>query len=194
MLQSRLEGIDVFEPVALDSIARRVANVTGDARRALDIARRAVETRERAVASGEMDAQTNENKKIGMAEVSDAYKAMMAFTSSPFIRNASLHEQIFLLALSQCVRRYGVSDIPLEEIVVWHLDFIRQTACVDRAPSHKDMFEIAANLAAQRLVVAEGARSDHFQRIRPAVDPVELFNVLSQVDELKRHVPKLAAL
>ena len=47
IVTSRLEGLEVFDKDALQLVARKVASLSGDARRALDICRRATEIAER---------------------------------------------------------------------------------------------------------------------------------------------------
>ena len=47
IVSSRLEGLEVFDKNALQLVAKKVASLSGDARRALDICRRATEIAER---------------------------------------------------------------------------------------------------------------------------------------------------
>ena len=66
-------GLKVFEPDAMSLVARKVAAVSGDARRALDICRRATEIAE----------NRKEGKKLmGMMDVSSAVQELF---SSPLI-------------------------------------------------------------------------------------------------------------
>merc|ERR1711936_792363 len=46
IVASRLEGLEVFQQDAIQLVARKVAGLSGDARRALDICRRATEMAE----------------------------------------------------------------------------------------------------------------------------------------------------
>jgi origin recognition complex subunit 1 len=68
IVASRLEGLHVFQQDAVQLVARKVASLSGDARRALDICRRATELAE---AAGET--------RIGLRHVTAAYQEM--FTS-----------------------------------------------------------------------------------------------------------------
>jgi hypothetical protein len=51
-LRFRLSGLSVFDKDAIQLVARKVASLSGDARRALDICRRAAELAQRDVANG----------------------------------------------------------------------------------------------------------------------------------------------
>merc|ERR1712130_811286 len=68
IVASRLEGLEVFQQDAVQLVARKVASLSGDARRALDICRRAAEMAE---AAGK--------ERIGLGHVTAAYQEM--FTS-----------------------------------------------------------------------------------------------------------------
>lgn len=72
IVSSRMIGLKVFEPDAILLAARKVASVTGDARRALDICRRATELVE----------QREGKQLVGMMDISAAVDEMF---SSPFI-------------------------------------------------------------------------------------------------------------
>lgn len=73
---SRIMGLNAFEPDAIQLVSRKVAAVSGDARRCLDICRRAVEI-----------ADSRSKKKgtalVGMSHVDAALQDMF---SSPKIR------------------------------------------------------------------------------------------------------------
>ncbi|KAK4700787.1 origin recognition complex subunit 1, partial [Phenoliferia sp. Uapishka_3] len=185
ILKGRLDALEVFQPIALTRVAKMVAGVSGDARRALDVARRCVEKKEQQnTASGKVELVT-------MPDVGKTYTEMTNYGSKIFVQRASLHQKIFLLALSSTIKRAGVPEVELEKVFKWHLDFLKQT-CIEPVPSHEDLFSIVAELHSLRLVVTESQRGDYFQRISSLVENSDLFDALKADDcELKRHVHKL---
>lgn len=81
---SRLLGINAFDPDAVQLVARKVAAVSGDARRALDICRRATEIAETKTMppspmKSPMKSPVKRNALVGMLHVDQALKEM--FTS-----------------------------------------------------------------------------------------------------------------
>ena len=78
IVASRLEGLSVFQADAIQLVARKVASLSGDARRALDICRRATEMAE---AAGK--------EKIGMEHVTRAHKEMFSSPKILAIRSCS---------------------------------------------------------------------------------------------------------
>ncbi|SCV74696.1 BQ2448_7725 [Microbotryum intermedium] len=188
ILLARLEGLDeVFAPRAIEIIARRVAAGPGDARRALDIARRTVEK----VDQRNRDRGDGEEGRCEVADATATYTEMTNHGSSVFIKRASLHQKILLLALAQCIKRAGVPEVELEVVIKWHLDFLRQT-CITPVPSQSEVFAVVAELHALRLLVTESQRGDYFQRVRTLVSNNDLFEVLKEDDKLKNHVPRFA--
>ena len=85
IVKTRLEGLDVFTADAIELCSRKVAAVSGDARRALDLCRRAAELAQ---------------KRGGSVGLEDIRSALGEMSSSPIVaamENCALHEQLFLV-------------------------------------------------------------------------------------------------
>lgn len=77
---SRLLGIDAFDPDAVQLVSRKVAALSGDARRALDICRRATEIAEtKKMPASPLKSPIKRAALVGMLHVDLAIKEM--FTS-----------------------------------------------------------------------------------------------------------------
>ncbi|KAM6327647.1 origin recognition complex subunit 1 isoform 1-T1 [Podargus strigoides] len=108
IILSRLNSMKAFEEDAIQLVSRKVAALSGDARRCLDICRRATEI-------CESDSRKRTSEIVRMAHVTEAIDEMF---SSPYInaiRNASLHEQIFLKAILAEFRRAGVEEATVQQ-------------------------------------------------------------------------------
>lgn len=89
IVKKRLVGNESFDPYAVQLVARKVASVSGDARRALDICRRAAEISE-----------NNGNEAlVTMDDVNAALKAMITQPKVKAIKNCSKLEQYVLQAV-----------------------------------------------------------------------------------------------
>lgn len=98
----------VFAKDAIGLVAGKVAGVTGDARRALDICRRAVEKVE-----AENLTRIQEGKEGRLVNAGDIVLVHKEMTSSGlllYVKRAGLHQRIMLLALSRAIRKIGVAD------------------------------------------------------------------------------------
>lgn len=154
IIQSRLEGVpgNIVHPDAVQFAARKVAAVSGDARRALDICRRAVEIAESEAAEQEAEGEelqpptpsrTGRNKgkaasrapkdigelegkragpgsKKGEVTWATIRQAINEATSSPLqvaLRALPLTSKIFLAALLARIRRTGIGEAVLGDVV-----------------------------------------------------------------------------
>lgn len=141
IIESRLEGIGqvVVEPDAVQFASRKVAAVSGDARRALDICRRAVEIAEadkaavdkaaleEAPAEGTIDEATATiapakaaAMQKGVVTISTIKRAINEATSTPlaaYLRSLPLASKLFLAALLGRIRRTGLTESTLGDII-----------------------------------------------------------------------------
>lgn len=142
IIQSRLEGIGqvVVEADAVQFASRKVAAVSGDARRALDICRRAVEIAEQESLAA--DAVGKENQapdtpsktpgrqgqtaatamalKRGIVTIGTIKRAINEATSTPlaaYLRSLPLASKLFLAALLARLRRTGITESTLADVV-----------------------------------------------------------------------------
>jgi origin recognition complex subunit 1 len=142
IIQSRLSNVPhtVVHPDAIQFAARKVAAVSGDARRALDICRRAVELAEiagtapQAPSAPNTPSKTGRGKKAGAQEspavakkdttatvtIATIKAAIAEATASPLanhLRALPLASKLFLAALLARVRRAGIAEVGLGDVV-----------------------------------------------------------------------------
>ncbi|XDG10490.1 hypothetical protein ABKA04_010105 [Annulohypoxylon sp. FPYF3050] len=128
IIQSRLEGVpgNIVEPDAVQFASRKVAAVSGDARRALDICRRAVELAEADIKLAEPDpttpskrarAKASEAEKTrnskGKVTISTVKRAINEATTSPlqqYLRALPFASKLVLTALLVRNERTGLPD------------------------------------------------------------------------------------
>ena len=88
IVASRLEGLEVFQQDAVQLVARKVASLSGDARRALDICRRAAEM-----------AEAGGKERIGLGHVTAAYKEMFTSPKIQAIRSTMISMETLKLMI-----------------------------------------------------------------------------------------------
>ncbi|NWU77627.1 ORC1 protein, partial [Onychorhynchus coronatus] len=138
-------------------VSFQVAALSGDARRCLDICRRATEICEFA-------RQKRSPEIVGMAHVTEAIDEMF---SSPYInaiRNASLHEQIFLKAILAEFRRAGVEEATVQQVYHHHMALCRIEGM--QRPTVSEMMAICSRLGASRLLLLEASNKYLHMRVR----------------------------
>ncbi|KAJ4311953.1 Origin recognition complex, subunit 1 [Fusarium piperis] len=142
IIQSRLEGVpgNIVDPDAIQFASRKVAAVSGDARRALDICRRAVELAE-ADAPGDpttpskrerLAESQGQPRGVGRVTIATIKKAINEATTNPVqqhLRSLPLMSKLIMAALMMRIRRTGLAETTFGET----LDEIHRASL--RAPS-----------------------------------------------------------
>ncbi|NWX49199.1 ORC1 protein, partial [Steatornis caripensis] len=157
IISSRLNSIKAFEEDAIQLVCRKVAALSGDARRCLDICRRATEICEFA-------SQKRTPEIVRMAHVTEAIDEMF---SSPYInaiRNASLHEQIFLKAILAEFHRAGVEEATVQQVYHQHIALCRVEGM--QSPTVSEILAICSRLGACRLLLVESSNKYLHMRVR----------------------------
>ncbi|KAF2842459.1 P-loop containing nucleoside triphosphate hydrolase protein [Patellaria atrata CBS 101060] len=142
IIKSRLQNVpgNIVHPDAIQFASRKVAAVSGDARRALDICRRAVEIAEAEALAKERDTEapdtpskTGRGSKTGLKSKGDLARdkqgivtiatirqAINEATSSPlqqYLRALPLASKLFLAALLARIRRTGLGEALLGDVL-----------------------------------------------------------------------------
>ncbi|XP_016398267.1 origin recognition complex subunit 1 isoform X2 [Sinocyclocheilus rhinocerous] len=158
IITSRLNRVKAFEEDALQLISRKVAALSGDARRCLDICRRATEICEH---SG---SQKNGSGLVGMSHVMEALDEMFSSSYIAAIRCASVQEQLFLRAVIAEFRRLGLEEATFQQVFVQHQALCRVEGL--QPVSVSEGLAVCQRLGSCRLLLLEGSRLDLFLRIR----------------------------
>lgn len=137
IVQSRLEGVpnNIVDPDAVQFASRKVAAVSGDARRALDICRRAVELAEAEIKAAEADSASDpatpsrrqrekeargeaaptptKKKNLGRVTIDTVRRAINEATSSPlqqYLRSLPFAARLLLATLLARTQRTGLVE------------------------------------------------------------------------------------
>jgi origin recognition complex subunit 1 len=107
IITSRLaQATDVFDHDAIEFAARKIAGVSGDARRALEICRRAVEL-------AEPDGNT-----VTLRHIKEAISESTSSPLAKFLQTLAMAGKVLLCAILARVRRSGVIENPLADILI----------------------------------------------------------------------------
>ncbi|XP_026069302.1 origin recognition complex subunit 1-like isoform X3 [Carassius auratus] len=158
IITSRLNRVKAFEEDALQLVSRKVAALSGDARRCLDICRRATEICEH---SG---SQKNSSGLVGMSHVMEALDEMFSSSYIASIRCASVQEQLFLRAVIAEFRRLGLEEATFQQVFVQHQALCRVEGL--QPVNVSEGLSVCQRLGSCRLLLLEGSRLDLFLRIR----------------------------
>ncbi|XP_068599715.1 origin recognition complex subunit 1 [Brachionichthys hirsutus] len=153
IVTSRLNKVKAFEEDALQLVSRKVAALSGDARRCLDICRRATEICEHAAAG-----------LVGMSHVMEALDEMFSSPYVAAIRCASAQEQLFLRAVIAEFRRLGLEEATFQQVFVQHRALCRLEGLLPVGVS--EALGVCHRLGACRVLLLESSRLQILQRVR----------------------------
>lgn len=163
----------VFKVDALLFAAKRVANVSGDARRMLDVCRRVVELAEHRAA-----VNRQEPAPISILEMREVLDRMARSGRAAHIAALSLHGKLLLASMYACVRKTEVAEVEWGEVLSHHAALCRthsvaRTGTTQEAGiqdyNEDELLRPLATLCALGIVVAVGtgagsARAGPFAR------------------------------
>ncbi|XP_044735265.1 origin recognition complex subunit 1 [Chrysoperla carnea] len=150
IVATRLDGINIFQSEAIQLVARKVAAVSGDARRALDICRRAAEI----AAHQETTNQTE--IRVTLKHVNEALNEMINSDQIKLIKSLTKIEKLFLQSIIAEVTRIGVEETSYQNVLkqfytLCTLEGITKPACTI-------LTTVAQYLAKQKMIVIEKSK------------------------------------
>ena len=146
IVSSRLHGLSVFDKDAIQLVSRKVASLSGDARRALDICRRATEIAQR----------QNAHELVNVTHVAEAHKEMFSSPKIMAIRLCSRYEKVFLRSIVAMFQKIGIEEAPLDRVLTTMNGILKFE---NLAPlSLEEAHNVVGRLAASRLVLAEPSK------------------------------------
>nr|XP_023019413.1 origin recognition complex subunit 1 [Leptinotarsa decemlineata] len=153
IVTKRLFGTDSFNPDAVQFVSRKVASVSGDARRALDICRRAAEIAER----------EGKAQMVSMDHVNQALNAMITQPKIRAIKSCSRLEQVIMQSIVAEVGRTGVEETTFADV----FRMFETCAAIEgfRRVSITVAMSAVYRLSACRLILTDQKCSDIHQRI-----------------------------
>ncbi|XP_075963597.1 origin recognition complex subunit 1 isoform X2 [Anarhichas minor] len=158
IIMSRLNKVKAFEEDALQLVSRKVAALSGDARRCLDICRRATEICEHSAAD------PSATGLVGMSHVMEALNEMFSSAYITAIKCASVQEQLFLRAVIAEFRRLGLEEATFQQVFVQHQALCRVEGLQPLSVS--EGLAVCQRLGACRLLLLEPSRLGVLQRVR----------------------------
>ncbi|XP_071130822.1 origin recognition complex subunit 1-like [Mytilus edulis] len=169
---SRMKGLKAFDSDAIQLAARKVAAVSGDARRALDICRRSTEIAEKRSPS------KKSNILVGMSHVDAALQEMFSSPKIVAIRGLSNQEKLFLRAIVAEFTRSGLEEAEFSRIYTQHISLCRFEGLTP--PTTSQLASICSRLGSIRLLLVEHGRHDLQLRVRLNISQDDILFALKE--------------
>ena len=170
IVKSRLESFDVFSPDAIQFCARKVASVSGDARRALAICRRAIELLEES-------SLTLKKETISLDLIQRVITEMYSGPGVQSVRKASLHQRIFLVSIYRASRINGKPEVEFSDVCHEHHRICQLKGIF--TPTNRELVSVACFMSSSHLIHCETNKmGDPNQKMRLIVIEDDLMTAL----------------
>ncbi|CAM6118357.1 unnamed protein product [Calypogeia fissa] len=187
IISARLEGVQVFDKQAAEFASRKVAAVSGDIRRALELCRRAVEVAEARLklrslsmpspgsndpSSNGATAMTQEAHRglqgnggsIILADVDAAISEMFEAPQIQMMKRSAKLAKIFLVAMVYEQRRTSMAETAFEKIAATCSELC--TSNGEERPDWDTLLAIGCKLGASRLLLCEPGAQHRLQKLQ----------------------------
>ncbi|KAF5203392.1 Origin recognition complex subunit [Thalictrum thalictroides] len=166
IISSRLKGIDAFENQAVEFASRKVAAISGDARRALEICRRAAEVADYRIKklSSIPDSASAGKPLVSMADVEAAIQEMFQAPHIQVMKRCSRLSKIFLTAMVHELYRTGMGETTFERLAV---TLSRLCASNGEAfPGWDTLLKVGCRLGECRIIICEAGAKHRLQKLQ----------------------------
>ncbi|XP_050225555.1 origin of replication complex subunit 1B-like [Mercurialis annua] len=166
IISSRLKGIDAFEKQAIEFASRKVAAISGDARRALEICRRAAEItdyRLKKLTSG-TDSTPAGKCLVGMSDIEAAIQEMFQAPHIQIMKNCSKLSKIFLTAMVYELYKTGMGETTFEKLAT-------TVSCLctsngEAFPGWDTLLKVGCMLGESRIILCEPGGRHRLQKLQ----------------------------
>ncbi|PIN25945.1 Pre-initiation complex, subunit CDC6, AAA+ superfamily ATPase [Handroanthus impetiginosus] len=187
---SRLKGTDAFEKHAIEFASRKVAAVSGDARRALEICRRAAELADyRAKRSPLSTSDATGKIIVGMADVEAAIKEMFQAPHIQVIKSSSKLSKVFLAAMVHELYKTGMGETTFEKLAMAVSCFC--TANGETFPGYDTLLKVGCKLGECRILLCEAGKRHRLQKLQlnyPSDDVIFALKESKELPWLKKYL------
>ncbi|CAL9150131.1 unnamed protein product, partial [Musa hybrid cultivar] len=172
IISSRLKGLDAFEEQAVEFASRKVAAMSGDARRALEICRRAAEIADYQFKQSPLCKQPSESvdgsfegkRLVCMADIEAAIHEVFQAPHIQIMKTASRLGKIFLVAMVYELYRSGLGETNFEKLATTVASLC--TSNKEASPGWDTLLKVGCKLGESRIILCEEGTKHRLQKLQ----------------------------
>ncbi|KAI9074857.1 hypothetical protein K1719_043165 [Acacia pycnantha] len=166
IISSRLKGMDVFETQAIEFASRKVAAISGDARRALEICRRAAEIADYRIKKPHSNSDLAAAVKglVAMVDVEAAIQEMFQAPHIQVMKSCSRLGKIFLTAMVHELYKTGMGETTFEKLAM-----AISCLCASNGevfPGYDTLLHVGCRLGESRILLCEAGSKHRLQKLQ----------------------------
>ncbi|KAM3208286.1 hypothetical protein ACQJBY_063139 [Aegilops geniculata] len=169
IITSRLKGINAFEDQAIEFASRKVAAMSGDARRALEICRRAAEFADYRVKQSQQVEQTPSSANTGngfvcMGDIEDAIQEVFQAPHIQVMKNCPKFGKVILAAMVHELYRSGLGEVLFDKLAATVFSWCHVNR--ELLPGYDTLLKICCKLGESKIVLCEEGTKHKLQKLQ----------------------------
>ncbi|VAI83659.1 unnamed protein product [Triticum turgidum subsp. durum] len=169
IITSRLKGINAFEDQAIEFASRKVAAMSGDARRALEICRRAAEFADYRVKQFQQVEQTPSSANTGngfvcMGDIEDAIQEVFQAPHIQVMKNCPKFGKVILAAMVHELYRSGLGEVLFDKLATTVFSWCHVNR--ELLPGYDTLLKICCKLGESKIVLCEEGTKHKLQKLQ----------------------------
>ncbi|KAG6511376.1 hypothetical protein ZIOFF_029444 [Zingiber officinale] len=177
IISSRLNSLDAFEDQAIEFASRKVAAMSGDARRALEICRRAAEIADYQLKQSLLSKQSlgslndlmEEKQRVRMTHIQAALEEVFQAPHIQVMKTSSRLSKIFLVAMVRELYRTGLGETNFEKVTLLQLATTVISMCSsnrEAPPGWDTLMKVGCKLGESRIILCEEGTKHRLQKLQ----------------------------
>ncbi|KAF2538856.1 hypothetical protein F2Q68_00020575 [Brassica cretica] len=160
IISTRLKGIDAFEKQAIEFASRKVAAISGDARRALEICRRAAEVADYRL----KDNTSAKNQLVVMSDVEAAIQEMFQAPHIQVMKSVSKLSKIYLTAMVHELYKTGMAETTFDRVATTVSSLCGTNG--EAFPGWDVLLKVGCELGECRIILCEPGERHRLQKLQ----------------------------
>lgn len=191
IISSRLKGIDVFEEQAIEFASRKVAAMSGDARRALEICRRAADVADYRLKQALLSSKSSTEGKhlVGMDDIEAAIHEVFQAPHIQIMKTSSRLSKIMLAAMVHELYRSGLGEVTFQKLATTICAICSSNREVP--PGWDTLMKVGCKLGECRIILSEEGAKLRLQKLQlnfPSEDVAFALKDCSEIPWLSKYI------
>jgi origin recognition complex subunit 1 len=177
IIKTRLEGLDnVFDKDAIEMCARKVASLSGDVRKALQLSRRAIEV-----------CKKNNAVQVTIPHVNQAFKEINSRMASSYVAQTGILEKLILIALHKYLhlKQKNLEDFVKFKTFYYQLEMETKQKVNFERITMQEVLMVCKRMQKLGLIVLQGSDLGRDEEIQCSVEIDDLKRSLQDTDLLE---------
>ncbi|KAG8054395.1 hypothetical protein GUJ93_ZPchr0001g32769 [Zizania palustris] len=164
IITSRLKGIAAFEEQAIEFASRKVAAMSGDARRALEICRRAARVCRLPIKQSGHTSMNRGKNVVSMGDIEAAIQEVFLAPHIQVMKNCPKFGKIILVAMVHELYKSGLGEVTIDKLAATVISWCHANR--ELLPGYDTLLKICCKLGESKIILCEEGTKHKLQKLQ----------------------------